>query len=360
MGSAENFKAATKYYRELLMCGFLYIVVIILESIFCGVTLAEFMRVGIGLVLVTLKCVILLVGMGFVAYLQGLFLPPEPGLTRLKSAARRLDLLQQRYLDGEVFAYGCIGLAVLMCATFYFVQKSLIANLHPFAWDNEFIAIDKFLHLGYMPNDFIVAITEKLHLGGLLDIAYFSWFAMMYAIVGYNLFWDSDRKRRLRFMWVFFLSWVLLGSLLGTVFSAAGPIFYHDFFPNLPDPYKDFVAYIEAHGAADFSIAYHSRFLLLAWTTNGQMVNPNAVAAFPSMHLAIAWLAVLYARSFGRGPFIIALVFTVLIYMATILFGFHYAIDGYVSIILVSLMWWGFGKYLDRQYPDDAPPLRRV
>jgi len=360
MSSTGNFKTAFKDHRELLMCGVLYIAITVLESFFCEVTIAEFSRVFLGFVLVILKCVILLVIMGGGVYLRGIFLPPMPGKTRLQSAGLLLDDMQQRYLRGEVFAQGCIGLLVIMCATFYFIQKSLLTVLHPFEWDFTFAEVDKFLHFGHTPDEFIVPLADKFHLGGLLDVAYFFWFAVMYGLIGFGLFWDNNRKRRLQLLWAFFLSWALLGSLVGTVFSAGGPVFIHDFYPHVADPYKDFVAYIDAHGPTDFSIAYRSRFLLLTWMNNGQMVNPNAVDAFPSMHLAIAWLAVLYARCFSRKALAAALAFVVLIYMATILFGFHYGVDGYVSIILMTLIWWAMGKYLSHYYPESDPPLRRV
>ncbi len=354
------FRDAFRAYQEIIMFGALYIAVVVAEAVFCGVTLPEFFRVGYAVLLLVVKCVIFLTALAGFTYLKGLFQTPDAGKSRFGHAQGRLAVLQKSYFEGEVFAQGCVGLLAIFAIVFYFIQKSLIAYVHPFAWDDVFIALDRKLHFGTLPNEFVVPIVEKFQLGGLLDIAYFFWFAVMYAGLAYNLFWDNDRKRRLRFMWVFMFSWILLGSLMGVIFSAAGPVFYHDFFPNTADPYKDFVAYIDAHGPTEFPIAYHSRFLLLGWTTNGKMVNPNAVAAFPSLHLAIAWLMVLYGWNIRRGLGIAAVVFAVLIYFSTILFGYHYAIDGYVSVILVSLLWWLMGKYLNRFYPPSTPLLRRI
>jgi len=83
------------------------------------------------------------------------------------------------------------------------------------------------------------------------------------------------------------------------------------------------------------------------------MVNFNAVAAFPSLHIAIAWLAMLYGFSInrknrlgrGRGS-------AGLYIWRTVLFGYHYALDSYVSVACVSLMWVG-GRQATR------PPPRR-
>jgi hypothetical protein len=200
--------------------------------------------------------------------------------------------------------------------------------------------------------------VQTFHLGHVLDITYFLWFVVMYLSLGFTLFWDNDLKRRLRFLSCFLLCWVLLGSVLGLWFSAAGPLFYHDFFPHKPDPYADFVNYIRDFGPQEFPIAYWSGKHLLEWTTNGQAVNFNAVAAFPSLHIAIAWLATLYGFSIHRKAGYAGAVFCVLIYLATVLFGFHNALDSYVSVIFVSLMWWGAGKLLDRRYGDVSPLTR--
>ena len=354
------YKTAFEYYRWPILFGAVYIAVVTLEAVYCSVPLAQYMRVGYALMLVAAKCVILLAGMGAVVYLRAFFSSEAGREGRVRFAHRRVVEVSDAYMSGEVFAYGCVGVLAIFAICFYFIQKSLINIIHPFAWDGIFIVWVKLLHFGHFPNDLLVPVIDALHLGPLLDITYFFWFGVMYMGLGYNLFWDNDRQRRLRYIWVFLMAWILLGSLMGVVFSAAGPAFYHDFFPNKPDPYAGFLAYIEAHGPHDFPIADHSRKWLLGWTTNGQKVNINAVAAFPSLHLAVAWLNALYGFSISRKLGIAGVIFTALIFMATILFGFHYALDGYVSIVLVSLLWWGMGKALARRYPPDTKPLKRA
>lgn len=346
----------------ILVAGALYVLCIIGESIYCGVPLRQFMRIAYILPIIMIKCVILLLGFGAVSFVRGLFrrgARKKPLAGRIGFAWAYTDKLVSRYLDGEVFAYGCIGLLVAAANSFYFIQKSLVHVLHFYSWDEAFIAADRFLHFGHQPNEFVVWLTQTFHLGHVLDIGYFLWFVVMYAILGYGLFWDNNLKRRLKFLWCFLMAWVLLGSVMGLWFSAAGPLFYHDFFPRQPDPYADFVKYISDFGPHEFPIAFWSGQHLLEWTTNGELVNINAVVAFPSMHIAIAWLATLYGFSINRKLGYAGVAFCGIIYLATVLFGYHYAIDSYVSLAVVSLMWWATGKYLDRRYPGE-PKLKRV
>ncbi len=347
--SDARWSRAFQAQKGILLTGLLYILAIVAESVYVHVPFTQFMRIGLVIPVIILKCFILLATMGF-----GVFVKAWATQRKGPRAAARhaLDVGLKYLFDGDVFPFACIGLLVIVANGFYFVQKSLIHVLHPYAWDDFFIAADRFLHFGHLPNEFIVPLTRALSLGPVLDVLYFLWFVMMYLSMGYGLFWDGDLKRRLRFLWCFLLSWILLGSVLGTWFSAAGPLFYHDFFPSRPDPYADFVEYIATAGKHDFPMAQWSGEHLLMWTTNGDLVNLNAVAAFPSMHIAIAWLAMLYGFSINRRAGYAGAVFCVAIYLATVLFGFHYALDSYVSIICVSLMWWAAGCVLGRAYPN--------
>jgi hypothetical protein len=348
--------------KGILLTGVLYILAIAAESAYAGVPFDQFFRIVYVVPLILVKCLVLLLVFAAGSLVRGFFLPEarkKQFFHRLKHGWNHMDALISRYIEGDVFAYGCLGLLVMVANGFYFIQKSLIHILHPYAWDDAFIAADRFLHFGHLPDEFVVSVTQMFHLGHVLDIAYFLWFVVMYASLGFTLFWDNNLKRRLRFLWCFLLSWVILGSVMGLYFSSAGPLFYHAFFPGKPDPYTHFVTFIKDYGPSEFPLAYWGGEHLLAWTTSTEMININAVAAFPSLHLAIAWLATLYGFKIDRRLGAAGVMFCVLIYLATILSGFHYAIDGYVSLATVSLMWWGIGKLLDLRH-GDAPLLKRT
>jgi hypothetical protein len=351
------FRRAFLDHRALLLVGLLYVLAIIAESVYAGVPADQFDRIFYVVPVIILKCVVLLLAMGVGAFLRGMWLTEAREKTffkRLAHAWKHADDMASRYMNADVFAYGCIGLLVMVANAFYFIQKSLAHVLHPYAWDDVFIGLERVLHFGHLPHEFVIALTEKLHLGRVIDGCYWAWFAVMYLGLGFCLFWDRNLKRRLRFLWCFLLSWVLLGSVFGTWFSAAGPLFYHNFFPYRPDPYADFVRYIAERGQEIFPIAYYSGQRLLEWTTNGEMINLNAVLAFPSMHIAVAWAVTLYGFSIRRWAGIAGAVFTFVIYLATVLFGYHYALDSYFSFIAVSVMWWIAGRVLDKRYPEDV------
>lgn len=354
------YRDAWRYYRELYFAGVVYVAAVLGQVWLFDVPYAEFARVSWAILMVAAKCMMLLVGMGAWVFVSG-FARSEGGLrARWRSAKERLSKTSEAYLDGEVFAYALMGVPVLFAIDFFFVQKSLIPYLNYYSWDPFFAALDKTLHFGLYPHEFVVPASDALGLGRFYDISYYLWFVVLYLGIGYNLFMDTDARRRLRFYWVFFLTWTVLGSAGAAWFSSVGPLFYHDFYPVLADPYAGLVAHFEETGKDNYPIASATRIWLLHWATNGQMVNVNCLSAMPSMHVAIAWLVFLYGASISRAWMIASFVFCLSILFGSVFFGFHYAVDGYLSIIVVSLMWWGVGKAVDRRYPQDTKPLKRL
>ncbi|MBI1214209.1 MAG: hypothetical protein GC185_00150 [Alphaproteobacteria bacterium] len=351
-----NLRLAYLRYRLLLCAGLVYVAAVMAQVFYCHAPLSEVGHVFTSTYGIFMKSITMLGLSALAYYVRCFFKPLEKGLgfsERAKQAADRLEKMTDRYFSAEVFFHGVMGLLVLSEIMVFFFQKSLLPTLNRYSWDPEFAAWDKAVHFGHYPHRLIMGTVERLHLQGVFDKAYLTWFIVMICLMGYNLFWDRDLKRRLQYLWTFFLSWVVCGSLLAVAFSSVGPMFYHHFYPLLPDPYADLTAYINRDGEKAFPMVFYTRGLLLDWAGNGKIVNPNAISAMPSMHVGIAWLTVLYTRRIGWKSCTLATLFWLTIMLAAVYFGFHYAIDGYVSIVVITFMWWLVGKGLDRRYPPD-------
>ncbi len=358
----DRFANAWREYRALYIAAAIYVVAVLAETVIYAVPFSQFMRVGWAMLLVTFKCLLLLSAMSAWVFLRRLITAKGSFEERGDNAKAHFIATARAYTKSELFAYACVGMPVLYAINFFFIQKSLIAFVNPYNWDPVLAAWDKLLHFGRYPHEFVIPAADSLNLGlsTYFDLVYYVWFVVLYIGISFNLFLDTQRHRRLWFYWCFFLSWVLIGSLMALGFSSVGPLFFHDFYPALADPYTGLVAHFTQHGGSEFPIAAYSRTLLLKWATNGNMVNVNALSAMPSLHVAIAWLMVLYAWQIGRCATIAALIFCVSIFFASVYFGFHYAVDGYVSIATVSLLWWLVSKLLDRRYTADTKPLIRL
>ena len=253
-------------------------------------------------------------------------------------------------------AYAVPAALVLAGNSLFLIAKSLIGVVNPFPrmkWDFYFSDLDKTLHGGRYPFEAVVPFVNMLHMGRFLDASYFLWLNVTLFFTVFNLFFDTRIHRRLRYIYVSLLSWILLGSVAATIFSTAGPMFYHRIYQAAPDIYGPIAKNLSDLRNGDILFTTVTRALLWKWQTNETKLDPNAISAMPSMHVAIAWLTVLYARSIGNFVTALAALFFGIIFAGSIYFGFHYAIDGYVSVAAVSLLWWLCGKVLDRYVTRD-------
>lgn len=338
-----------------LLFGFvaLYCIAVLAEAVYCKVppgNLAHifgyiFMSAMVGFVF--LSCLYVAAFVRFFACGEGAFLP------RWKAASARLDLVSRAYFESGRWPYAFFAFFCTLGDCFFFIAKSLINTVNPYveaAWDKTFAAWDNALHFGMYPHEFIIPAVNALGAGRVLDFFYAFWLVVMLLVACYNVFADDLVHRRLRYLWTHFLSWVFLGTIGATVFSSVGPLFYNDFFPDGGDIYAPLRQNLEGLSASSFVFAAETRELLLVWSHNDRIFDPNALSAMPSMHLAIGWLMVLYARQGARWVFAVACVFFALVYLGSVYFGFHYAVDAYVSVAFVSLVWWLAGKMLDKRH----------
>jgi hypothetical protein len=355
----NRFPDAFSHYRALLLLAVAYALFICGECYIYAVPPAECLEVLGATYSLISKILSMLLFAGVYYFFRRLFDGAEKraGASRLKHAWRGLNAAAENYFSGRLFAYALVGLVAVLPVDFFFIQKSLQPVISPYHWDPVLAVWDKAVHFGHTPNDLMMALAQKAgFLGVLFSDAYFAWFGAMFAILGYSLLADRDLKRRLRYLWVFVLAWIVVGSVMANVFSSVGPIFYHAFYPRLPDPYAALRAYVDKNGEENFLVVFYTIHALMAWATNGKAINPSVISAMPSMHMAIAWLNVLYCFRLNKYAGLAALLFAVLIYGATMLFGFHYGLDIYFSILLMSLMWWLSGRIADKLFGKDNNP----
>lgn len=358
-GSAQKgatggaFRRAWYDHRALLAVSVSYILLILAQVAYAGIPLIDVTYVIDYIITAFLIGLVFLTGMYFLSFLRFFIMQKTPCLkTRYKNASAALDRLSAKYLESDLFAYGCLVFLVTRGNDFFFIQKSLIPLLHPYTLDPFFAEWDRVLHFGHYPHEFIVPLVEKLHLSYVLDWAYALWLIVMMGVIGYNFFMDKVTHRRLRFVWSWLLSWIVLGSFMAVALSSVGPAFYHHFYPDLPDPYAGLIAHLNALSEQSFMLSSHTREFLITWAESADPFTVNKLSAMPSMHVGIAWLLVLYAREIGGRKLVTAAVlFFAAILVGSVYLGFHYAVDGYVSILVMSFLWWGTGLALDRRYP---------
>lgn len=270
------------------------------------------------------------------AWLQGL-----PGW---KAAWRRyLDL----YLNARaITAAALAGLMVAVTINVFGTWKLAIPRLHPFSWDARLSALDKTIHFGRQPWEWLRPALENVTATNILDFTYYTWLPLLAIVCAWQA-WSPRRELRLRFFLTFVLVWIVLGDLMAGLLSSAGPP-YWDQVVGGPNPYRGlFDHLLLMREQLPLSTLLVQEGLWKHYVRATQ--NPyTGISAMPSIHVAMTVLYALVGWRTWRPLGVFFACYGVAILLGSVHLGWHYAVDGYVSIIGVLALWYVTGVVLKR------------
>jgi len=237
-------------------------------------------------------------------------------------------------------------LAPLFFSTFG-SYKRMIPQLNPFHWDPTFMAWDRWLHLGEHPWRLLQPVLDTPIVTTAVSFAYNLWIFVLF----FTFIWQAmSCKRpmlRMQFLLGFLLTWIVLGTVLATVLSSAGPVYYGRI-TGLADPYAPLMTYLYNVNASFPVWALDVQERLWATYQAGGVDLGSGISAMPSLHVGTSVLFALLGWRIHRWAGIAYTVFAALILIGSVHMGWHYAIDGYVSIVSVAVLWWAVGAVLRR------------
>ena len=222
-------------------------------------------------------------------------------------------------------------------------MKDLIPHFIPFYFDKYLISVDRFISFGVDP----WVIAHKLGIFTNMVFFDFVYFRMWtFLVVGFLIFltyFDKNRARILRYISLFLATWVILGNILAMIFSSVGPIYVKRVYGiNYFDPLYVDLGNVTGYKA---SIFYQVQNYLWENYISGAEQFGTGISAFPSVHVGMVFVIFLYLSERSRLLMAPGLIYLILIFVGSVFCGLHYAIDGYVSIIVVFLMHVGIGKF---------------
>jgi hypothetical protein len=219
--------------------------------------------------------------------------------------------------------------------------KTMLTDITPFYADRVLADLDELLH-GSAPWRYTTALLPTDLTVVVCRIYFGAWGLLLPFCLLACLFAPKLRPVRAQYLWTHLLVWPLLGNIVAGAAMSAGPVFY---------------GLVTGDGARFGGlIQYLSHFTPLSegtaylWQTyaSGRASPAGGISAFPSMHLANATLFVLLARQLSQRLMWAAVVFCGVILFCSVHLGWHYAIDGYVSILATLGVWWTVGRVLRR------------
>jgi hypothetical protein len=225
--------------------------------------------------------------------------------------------------------------------------KVLIPHMNPFGWDHTFMLWDMAIHGGHMPWRLLQPVLGTPIVTSAINVCYDLWFGAMLATYIWQA-WSLDRRElRAQFLISFLLFWIVIGTVMATLLSSAGPCYYGRV-TGLEDPFQPLMAYLSS--ANDVAPVWSLKIQDLLWQnyTGDGSLPAGGISAMPSMHLAIATLMALLGWRTNRWLGAGYTAFAAIILIGSVHLGWHYAIDGYVSIVVAIVLWYGTGWALRR------------
>ncbi|MEO6324032.1 MAG: phosphatase PAP2 family protein, partial [Thermoanaerobaculia bacterium] len=225
---------------------------------------------------------------------------------------------------GEVFRVLLFWLGVTWS---YSWLKTFLPILNPVTYDIPLDRLDTLLHLGVNPNRFILAFLPFPGWWQFVDFSYALFLPVAVASFGWFVSTLATPERA-RFSTRFGLLWVLSAWIYLAV-PARGPCFVFE------GDYMGARASLPNQLRTQGILGHQYSILKKSGRTPGPEFVPGwGTAAMPSLHVgALAFLAC-WARRRSRRLAFAFCVLTVITFLGSLVTGWHYAIDGYVGILL--------------------------
>ena len=259
-------------------------------------------------------------------------------------------LFTWRYLTGFLTVYVLMPMFKSAFASY----KQTIPLVQAFTWDPALMNLDYTIHFGHHPWRLLESLLDFPLIMRAIDSAYMGWFYLLFLSCLW-MAWTPRRDLRLRYLISTLLVWILVGSVLATVFSSAGPCFYSTVVSDSQDPFAPLMQRlweISESGRGNYLYAVFNQAGLL----EGQITNSwgpfGGISAMPSLHLAMATLFALLAFEIRKWLGWVFVGYAALIQIGSVILGWHYASDGYAGIILAALIWYAVKRFIP--HPDKA------
>jgi len=233
-------------------------------------------------------------------------------------------------------------LSFVWLQTNFMSVKTTIPEIQPFYLDEAARGWDRALFFGRDPYTLFAWLYDMPYFFNLIDKTYTFWAAIIAGTWVYCFVTKKmERKRRYQYLISMVMLWFLAGNVFALLLSSAGPCYYGPITGDY-SAYSGLMTQLQNIHDAGHVNAFDYQGML--WE---MYENPNSrfggISAMPSLHVGTSLMLLILFRKTPIARELLVL-FNITIYIGSIILGWHYAVDGLISIPIVIFCWWGAGK----------------
>lgn len=268
-------------------------------------------------------------------------------------------------LESRAFWLGVALLITALTFPFFGTFKQLILPARGFVWDPTLAHSTRALLGGTSPWELTHHVFGSVQGTLFLDRLYTGWMIIIFALPMCVAVFTSHKRTKIRILGSWFFAWVLIGTVAAWFLGSAGPCYYNSLVG--PDPiYADLqqrLGRLAQQAAAEgYSITTLEFQPLLLQAFDSRVLAPaGGISAMPSMHVALATLCAIAGFQWHRAIGCLATVYAALIWVGSVHFGWHYALDGPVAAIMMLAIWKASGRLVPNNHltsPRALPELQ--